>query len=69
MQSNFNIFQALSAFTGIVAGFTIAVILIALSGTVLLWMYGSFWTTSIIALCGGNSLIILQLWLVYCISF
>ncbi|KAK1399574.1 hypothetical protein POM88_009437 [Heracleum sosnowskyi] len=51
------LWKARSAFIGIMAGFTIAIMLIALFGTVLLWMYGSVWTTAFFALCGGMTFV------------
>ncbi|KAK1372887.1 hypothetical protein POM88_029080 [Heracleum sosnowskyi] len=55
--NNKRIMKARSAFTGIMAGFTIAIMLIALFGTVLLWMYGSVWTTAFFALHGGMTFV------------
>ncbi|KAK1360417.1 hypothetical protein POM88_044891 [Heracleum sosnowskyi] len=49
--------KARSAFTGIMAGFTIAIMLIALFGTVLLWMYESVLKTAFFASCGGMTFV------------
>lgn len=73
--TKFLVILAISAFTGIMAGLTIAIMLIALSGTVLLWLYGSFWTTAFFVFCGGMAftfsherlaLLIATLYSVYC---
>lgn len=73
--TKFLVILAISAFTGFMAGLTIAIMLIALFGTVLLWMYGSFWTTAFFALCGGMAfafnhervaVLIATLYSVYC---
>lgn len=73
--TKFLVILAISAFTGIMAGLTIAIMLIALFGTVLLWMYGSFWTTAFFAFSGGMAfafshervaLLIATLYSVYC---
>ncbi|KAK1375676.1 hypothetical protein POM88_031869 [Heracleum sosnowskyi] len=51
------LWKARSAFTGIMDGFTIAIMLIALFGTVLLWMYESVLTTAFFASCGGMTFV------------
>lgn len=60
---------------GIFIGFTAAVILMGISGVVLLWFYGSFWTTMLIVFSGGSAfmlgrerfaLFIATLYSVYC---
>ncbi|CAI9118927.1 OLC1v1020554C1 [Oldenlandia corymbosa var. corymbosa] len=38
---------------GLFMGFTIALILMAISAITLLWLYGSFWTTMLVILFGG----------------
>lgn len=46
---------AIAAFMGLMAGLTIATLLIAFSGIVFLWLYGSFWTTMLVISFGGLS--------------
>ncbi|XAR56964.1 hypothetical protein NMG60_11024945 [Bertholletia excelsa] len=42
-----------TALMGFLVGFTIAILLTAVSGIVFLWFYGSFWTTTFIICSGG----------------
>lgn len=37
-------------------GFALALIVVALSGTILVWLYGSFWTTFLVIFLGGDDL-------------
>ncbi|KAI3690887.1 hypothetical protein L2E82_49099 [Cichorium intybus] len=49
-------FVAVGAIVALVAlfvGFTIGLLLLAVSGVVFLWLYGSFWTTLLVLLFGG----------------
>lgn len=43
----------ITALIGLFIGFTIAIILIAVSGIVFLWFCGSFWTTALVICSGG----------------
>ncbi|XP_071722172.1 uncharacterized protein [Rutidosis leptorrhynchoides] len=47
------IILAIAALVVLFLGFTLAVLVIAISGVTLLWFYGSFWTTAFIILLGG----------------
>lgn len=49
----FIIVGALVALVTLFVGFTLGLLLLAVSGIVFLWMYGSFWTTLIVLACGG----------------
>ncbi|KAL3508205.1 hypothetical protein ACH5RR_033587 [Cinchona calisaya] len=66
---------AVAAVAGLFIGFTVAVLLMAISGIVLLWFYGSFWTTMLVIFLGGLAfmlsgerlaLFIATLYSVYC---
>ena len=52
----FMITQALAALIGVFVGFTLAILVVAISGTVFLWFYGSFWTTAFVIFLGGDPL-------------
>ncbi|XP_027164857.1 uncharacterized protein LOC113765005 [Coffea eugenioides] len=54
----FLIVLAVAAIAGLLVGLTIAVLLMAISGIVLLWFYGSFWTTMLVLLSGGLAFIL-----------
>lgn len=45
--------QAVAALIGIFVGFTVGILVAAISGTVFLWLYGSFWTTLLVIFLGG----------------
>lgn len=47
--------QAAAAVVGVLVGFVIALLLIAITGGVFLWLYGAFWTTSAVILLAGDS--------------
>lgn len=49
----FLIVLALAALIGVFVGFTLGILVVAISGTVLLWLYGSFWTTVLVIFLGG----------------
>ncbi|KAK9992039.1 hypothetical protein SO802_027024 [Lithocarpus litseifolius] len=49
----FLVVLALAALIGVFVGFTLAILVVAISGTVLLWFYGSFWTTAFVIFLGG----------------
>lgn len=51
--TKFLVVLAIAGLMGVFIGFTLAIITIAISGIVLLWLYGSFWTTSLIIFFGG----------------
>ncbi|KAM7280861.1 hypothetical protein ACFE04_007995 [Oxalis oulophora] len=66
---------AIAALVLLFLGFTLALLLTAISGVVLLWFYGSFWTTSLVILLGGLAfmssheqlaLLITTIYSVYC---
>lgn len=65
----FVINQALAALIGVFVGFTLAILVVAISGTVLLWIYGSFWTTGLVIFLGGDPLTLLCLLLVFNSTF
>lgn len=44
---------AIVALVALFVGFTIGLLLLAVSGVVFLWLYGSFWTTLLVLLIGG----------------
>ncbi|KAF3969421.1 hypothetical protein CMV_006782 [Castanea mollissima] len=44
---------ALAALIGVFVGFNLAILVVAISGTVFLWFYGSFWTTAFVIFLGG----------------
>ncbi|KAL8139630.1 hypothetical protein V2J09_005651 [Rumex salicifolius] len=46
---------AAAAIIGVFVGFIIALLTCAVSGAVILWIYGSFWTTSFVIALGGDS--------------
>ncbi|KAK3018615.1 hypothetical protein RJ639_004947 [Escallonia herrerae] len=49
----FFIILAIGALTGLLVGLTFAIVLFAISGIVLLWLYGSFWTAALVIFLGG----------------
>lgn len=49
----FLIVLVVAALVGVFVGFTLAILFVAISGTVLLWFYGSFWTTVLFIFLGG----------------
>ncbi|XP_071701965.1 uncharacterized protein [Rutidosis leptorrhynchoides] len=51
----FVILGAIVALVALFVGFTIGLLLLAVSGIIFLWIYGSFWTTSIVLAIGGIS--------------
>ncbi|XP_074281529.1 uncharacterized protein LOC141606341 [Silene latifolia] len=48
---------AVAALLGVLVGFVISLSIIAVSGAVVLWLYGSFWTTSFIIVLAGLAFI------------
>ncbi|KAJ7955270.1 DnaJ [Quillaja saponaria] len=71
----FLIVLALAALVGYSIGFTLAILVVVVSGIVSLWFYGSFWTTSLFIFLGGLAfmlrqervaLLITTLYSVYC---
>lgn len=73
--SKFLIVLIVSVLMGVFLGFALASLVIAISGVVILWIYGSFWTTALIIFCGGlaftlsherAALLITTLYSVYC---
>ncbi|KAK8548862.1 hypothetical protein V6N12_061766 [Hibiscus sabdariffa] len=44
---------AIAALTAVFIGFTLAMLVVAVSGSVFLWFYGSFWTTLLVIFIGG----------------
>ncbi|XP_058000861.1 uncharacterized protein LOC110673004 isoform X2 [Hevea brasiliensis] len=51
--SKFLIALAIAAFVGVFIGLTLGLLVVAISGTVFLWLYGSFWTTIFVIIIGG----------------
>uniref|UniRef100_A0A7N0UDJ1 J domain-containing protein n=1 Tax=Kalanchoe fedtschenkoi TaxID=63787 RepID=A0A7N0UDJ1_KALFE len=51
----FLIIVATAAILGVFVGVTVGLVVIGICATVCLWLYGSFWTTSLFLLCGGLS--------------
>ncbi|KAF3456401.1 hypothetical protein FNV43_RR01051 [Rhamnella rubrinervis] len=49
----FLIVLALAALTGVFVGFTLAILVVAISGSLFLWLCGSFWTTMLVIFLGG----------------
>ncbi|PON93134.1 Terminal organelle assembly protein [Trema orientale] len=49
----FLIVLGLAALIGVFVGFTLGILVAAVSGTVFLWLYGSFWTTVLVIFLGG----------------
>nr|POE95560.1 dnaj like subfamily c member 14 [Quercus suber] len=49
----FLVVLALAVLIGVFVGFTLAILVVAISGTVFLWFYGSFWTTAFVIFLGG----------------
>ncbi|KAL7178351.1 hypothetical protein ACSBR2_031495 [Camellia fascicularis] len=71
----FVVVLVITALTGLLIGFTIAILLIAISGIIFLWFCGSFWTTALVVCSGGLTfmlsherlaLLITTLYSVYC---
>ncbi|KAJ4968257.1 hypothetical protein NE237_014958 [Protea cynaroides] len=71
----FLIVMAIAALVGVFVGFTLAILFVVISASVLLWLYGSFWTTGIVILLGGVAftlsyervaLVITTLYSIYC---
>ncbi|KAI8002848.1 hypothetical protein LOK49_LG08G03374 [Camellia lanceoleosa] len=71
----FVVVLVITALTGLLIGFTIAILLIAISGIIFLWFCGSFWTTALVICSGGLTfmlsherlaLLITTLYSVYC---
>uniref|UniRef100_A0A803Q4P1 J domain-containing protein n=1 Tax=Cannabis sativa TaxID=3483 RepID=A0A803Q4P1_CANSA len=44
---------ALAALIGLFVGFTLGILVAAISGAIFLWLYGSFWTTVFVIVLGG----------------
>ncbi|KAK9288534.1 hypothetical protein L1049_016993 [Liquidambar formosana] len=51
--TKFLMILAISALMGLFVGFTLAILVIAISGIVVLWFCGSFWTTALVVFFGG----------------
>ncbi|XP_050218352.1 uncharacterized protein LOC126669078 isoform X2 [Mercurialis annua] len=49
----FLIVLAVAAFVGVFIGLTLGLLVVALSGIIFLWLYGSFWTTLSVMIVGG----------------
>ncbi|CAL0300982.1 unnamed protein product [Lupinus luteus] len=49
----FLVVLGLAAFIGFFVGLTLAVLVVAILGVVILWFYGSFWTTAFFIILGG----------------
>ncbi|CAL5337994.1 unnamed protein product [Camellia sinensis] len=49
----FAVVLVVTALVGLLVGFTIAILLIGISGIVFLWFCGSFWTTGLVICSGG----------------
>jgi DnaJ family protein C protein 14 len=64
----FLIVLALAALIGVFVGFTLGILVVAISGTVLLWLYGSFWTTVLVIFLGGDRLALLCLLIISSIT-
>ncbi|XP_043709560.1 uncharacterized protein LOC122658600 [Telopea speciosissima] len=71
----FLIVTAIAALVAVYIGFTLATLFVAISASVLLWLYGSFWTTGIVILLSGVAftlsyervaLLITTLYSIYC---
>ncbi|XP_042517844.1 uncharacterized protein LOC122091779 [Macadamia integrifolia] len=71
----FLIVMAIAAVVAVYVGFTFATLFVAISASVLLWLYGSFWNTGIVILLGGvgftlsyerSALLITTLYSLYC---
>jgi hypothetical protein len=56
--------QALAVLVGVFVGFTLAILFVAISGAVLLWFFGSFWTTVLVIFLGGKPLTLLFQWII-----
>lgn len=50
--------QALAALIGVFLGLTLAILVVAISGSLFLWLHGSFWTTVLVVFLGGCSFFI-----------
>ncbi|XVF62407.1 hypothetical protein PTKIN_Ptkin09bG0005200 [Pterospermum kingtungense] len=48
---------AIAALTAVFVGFTLAMLVVAIFGTIFLWFYGSFWTTLLVIFLGGLALL------------
>ncbi|XP_021290874.1 uncharacterized protein LOC110421588 isoform X1 [Herrania umbratica] len=66
---------AMAALTAVFVGFTLAMLVVAVFGTIFLWFYGSFWTTLLVIFLGGLTfsfsherlaLLITTIYSVYC---
>ncbi|KAL6951857.1 hypothetical protein U1Q18_015873 [Sarracenia purpurea var. burkii] len=74
--SKFVLVPVVMAIMGLLLGFTIAIVLVAVSGIIFLWFCGSFWTTALVIFSGGLAfmssherlaLLITTLYSVYCV--
>jgi len=54
--TKFNNLQGIAILIGVLVGFIISLLAIAVSGAIFLWAYGSFWTTSIVIFSAGDHL-------------
>ncbi|XWS14242.1 hypothetical protein CRYUN_Cryun36dG0106000 [Craigia yunnanensis] len=66
---------AIAALTAVFVGFTLAMLVVAVFGTIFVWFYGSFWTTLLVIFLGGLAfsfsherlaLLITTIYSVYC---
>ncbi|XP_022760723.1 uncharacterized protein LOC111306949 [Durio zibethinus] len=66
---------AIAALTAVFVGFTLAMLVVTVFGTIFLWFYGSFWTTLLVIFLGGLAfsfsherlaLLITTIYSVYC---
>ncbi|XP_044486649.1 uncharacterized protein LOC123211806 isoform X2 [Mangifera indica] len=73
--SKFLMVLVICALVAFFSGFTLAIMVVALLGTVYLWIYGSFWTTVLVIFLGGLAfklsheslaLLITTLYSIYC---
>lgn len=46
--------QAVAAAAGLFLGLMLAVVFMGIVGMVILWFYGSFWTTGLVMFLGGD---------------
>ncbi|KAJ6432109.1 hypothetical protein OIU84_019379 [Salix udensis] len=70
------IFLAIAAFVGVFIGLILGLLIVAISGLVFLWLYGSFWTTVFVIIISGLAfmfsqerltLLIITVYSTYCV--
>ncbi|EEF43135.1 dnaJ homolog subfamily C member 14 [Ricinus communis] len=54
----FLIVLAIAACVGVIIGLTLGLLVVAFSGIVFLWLYGSFWTTMFVIIIGGLAFVL-----------